>query len=153
MLHTCIHWVRNIISKFLKSNINKKSERKPEEKIRGIIIYRTIRIKFLIRNQTSNKRVVQFSSVAQPCPTFATLWIVAHQASLSVTNSWSPPKPMSIKLVMPSNHFILCCSLLFCPQSFPASGSFQMSQPFASGGQSIGASASVLPRILRIDFL
>ena len=40
-----------------------------------------------------------------------------------------------------------------CPQSFPPSRSFPISQPFASGGQSIGASASVLPRILRIDFL
>ena len=120
MLHTCIHWVRNIISKFLKSNINKKSERKPEEKIRGIIIYRTIRIKFLIRNQTSNKRVVQFSSVAQPCPTFATLWIVAHQASLSVTNSQSSPKIMSIESVMPSNHLIFCRPLLLLPSIFPS---------------------------------
>ena len=120
MLHTCIHWVRNIISKFLKSNINKKSERKPEEKIRGIIIYRTIRIKFLIRNQTSNKRVVQFSSVAQPCPTFATLWIVAHQASLSVTNSQSSPKIMSIESVMPSNHLIFCRPLLLLPPIHPS---------------------------------
>ena len=47
---------------------------------------------------------------------------------------------------MPSNHLILCRPLLFLPsQSFPASGSFQMSQLFASGGQSIGASALVLP--------
>ena len=46
-------------------------------------------------------------------------------------------KPMSIELVMPSNHLILCCPFSSCPQSFPASGSFQMSQLFASGGQSI----------------
>jgi len=52
-----------------------------------------------------------------------------------------------IESVMPSNHFILCRSFSSCPQSFPASGSFQMSPLFASGGQSIGvsASASVLP--------
>ena len=43
---------------------------------------------------------------------------------------------------MPSNHLILCCPLLLLPQSFPASGSFQMSQLFASGRQSIGVSAS-----------
>ena len=46
---------------------------------------------------------------------------------------------------MSSNHLIVCCSFASCPQSFPVSGSFQMSQLFASGGQSIGASASVLP--------
>ena len=38
---------------------------------------------------------------------FATLWTAAHQASLSITNSRSPPKPMSIESVMPSNHLIL----------------------------------------------
>ena len=49
---------------------------------------------------------------------------------------------------MPSNHLILCHPLLLCPQSFPASGSFQMSQFFTSGGQSIrvSVSASALPR-------
>ena len=43
---------------------------------------------------------------------FATPWTTAHQASLSMTNSWSPPKHMSIELLMPSNHLILCCPLL-----------------------------------------
>ena len=54
---------------------------------------------------------------------------------------------MSIESVMPSSHLILCCPLLLLPSVFPASGSFPMSQFFASGGQSIGvsASASVLP--------
>ena len=90
---------------------------------------------------------VQFSSVVQSCPIFATPWTAARQASLSITNSWSVPKPMSIELVMPSNHLILCRPLSSCLQSFPASGSFQMSQLFSSGGQSIGAlaSKSVLP--------
>ena len=73
---------------------------------------------------------------------FATPWAAACQASLSNTNSRSLPKPMSIELMMPSNHLILCCPLPLCPQSFPASGSFQMSHLFASGGQSIGISAS-----------
>ena len=54
---------------------------------------------------------------------------------------------MFIESVMPSNHSILCCPLLLLPfQSFLASGSFPMSQVFASGGQSIGASGSVFPR-------
>ena len=66
---------------------------------------------------------------------------------LSITNSWSSLKLKSIVSVMPSNHLILCRPLFFLLQSFPASGSFPMSQFFASGGQSIGASASasVLP--------
>ena len=78
---------------------------------------------------------------------FATPWTAAHQASLSITKSRSLLKLMSIELVMPSNHLILCRPLLHQPSIFLASGSFQMSRFFASGGQSIGvsASASVLP--------
>ena len=78
---------------------------------------------------------------------FATPWIAACQASLSITNSRSFLKLMSIELVMPSSHLILCHPLLLLPQSLPASGSFPMSQLFAWGGPSIGvsASASVLP--------
>ena len=77
---------------------------------------------------------------------FATSWTAARQASLSITNSRSAPKPMSIGLVMPSNHLILCHPFS-CPQSFPVSGSFPMGQLSTSGGQSIGVSAStsVLP--------
>ena len=77
---------------------------------------------------------------------FATPWTAALQASLSITNSQSLLKLMSIEVVIPSNHLILFCPLLLLP-SILASGSFQMSQVFASGGQSIGvsASASVLP--------
>ena len=53
---------------------------------------------------------------------------------------------MSIELVIPSNHLILCCSFPSHLQSFPASGSFPMSQFFASGGQSIGSfSFSISP--------
>ena len=51
---------------------------------------------------------------------FATPWSAAHQASLSITNSWSPPKPMSIEPVMPSNHLILCRLLLLLPSIFPS---------------------------------
>ena len=79
---------------------------------------------------------------------FATLWTTAHQASLSITNSRTSLKFMSIELVMPSSHLILCHPLLFLPSIFfAASGSFQMSQLFPSAGQRIGisASASVLP--------
>ena len=50
---------------------------------------------------------------------FATLWTAASQASLSVTNSWSSFKLMSIQSMMPSNHLILCRPLLFLPSIFP----------------------------------
>ena len=51
---------------------------------------------------------------------FATPWIAALQASLSITNSWSLPKLMSIKSVMPSSHLILCCPLLLLPPIPPS---------------------------------
>ena len=75
---------------------------------------------------------------------FATPWTAARQASLSITNSSSLLKVMPVEWVMPRHHLILCCPLLLLP-SVLASGSFPMSQFFASGGQSIGVSASVLP--------
>ena len=75
---------------------------------------------------------------------FVTQWTVAHQVSLSFTISWSLPKLMSMESVMPSNHLIVYCPLLL-PSIFLASGSFPVSWFFASGGQNVGASASVLP--------
>ena len=64
----------------------------------------------------------QFSSVQSlsSIRLFATTWIAAHQASLSITNSQSSPKLMSIKLVMPSSHLILCCRLLILPPIPPS---------------------------------
>ena len=67
----------------------------------------------------SRQSSVQFSSVTQPCPTLCDPWTAARQASLTITNSRSPPKPMSIDSVMPSNHLILCHPLLFLPSIFP----------------------------------
>ena len=55
---------------------------------------------------------------------FATLWTAARQASLSITNSRSPAKLMSIESVMPSNHLILCHPLLLLPSIFPSIGVF-----------------------------
>ena len=51
---------------------------------------------------------------------FVTPWTVTCQASLSITNSWSLLKPLSIESVMPSNHLILCCRLLLLPSIFPS---------------------------------
>ena len=61
---------------------------------------------------------VQFSSVAQSCPTLCNPWIAACQASLSITNSWSSLRLMSIESVMPSSHLILRCPL-FLLSSIP----------------------------------
>ena len=92
----------------------------------------------------------QFSSVQSLSHVwlFATPWTATHQASLSFTNSWSLLKLVCIEAWC---HPTISSSVIpfsSCPQSFPASGSFPLSQLFASGSQSIGvsASASVLPR-------
>ena len=61
-----------------------------------------------------------FSSVAQSCPTLCDPWTAARQASLSVTNTRSLLKLMSIESVMPSNHLILCCLLLLMFSIFPS---------------------------------
>ena len=66
----------------------------------------------------------QFSSVTQSCRLFATPRTAVCQASLSITNYWSLPKLMSIELVMPSNHLILCHPLLLLSSIFPSIGVF-----------------------------
>ena len=78
---------------------------------------------------------------------FVIPWTAACQDSLTFTISQSLLKLMSLESVMPCNHLILCCPFSFCLQSFPASGSFPVSQLFVSRGQNIGASAlaSVFP--------
>ena len=69
---------------------------------------------------TSDLKVLCFCSVQllSRVRLFETPLIVARQASLSITNSWSPPKPMSIELVMLSNHLSLCHPLLLLPSIF-----------------------------------
>ena len=78
---------------------------------------------------------------------FATPWTAACQAFLSITNSQSSPKLMSMSQWCHPTISSSVVPVSFHLQSFPASGSFQMSQFFTSGGQSIGvsASASVIP--------
>ena len=80
---------------------------------------------------------IRFSSVQSlsRVQLFATPWTAACQASLSITKSQSPPKPMSIELVMPSNHLILCHPLILLPSIFPSirffsnESAFQMRWP------------------------
>ena len=107
--------------------------------------------------RTSLKRLTwwellfQFNSVAQFNSDSVTPWTAACQASLSITNSRSLLRLMSIESVMSSNHLILCCPFSSCLQSCPALGSFQMSQFFTSGGQSIGVSASASVLLMNIQ--
>ena len=94
---------------------------------------------------TDEGMFLQFSSVQSlSCvQLFATLWTAACQASLSITNSRSLLKLMSIESVMPSSHLILCHPLLLLPSIFSSikhHWTFPMSQFFTSGGQSIGVS-------------
>ena len=88
-------------------------------------------------------------SVAQSCPTLCNPvdCRTACQASLSITNSRSSPKLMSTESMMPFSHTSSAIPFSSRLQSFPASGSFPMSQFFSLSGQSIGVSAStpVLP--------
>ena len=96
----------------------------------------------------SRMETYTFSSAQFSCSVMsdsAVPWIAARQTSLSITISWSSLKLMSIELLMPSCHLIFCCPCP-CLQSFPASGSFQISYFFASGGPSIGSfSFSITP--------
>ena len=71
-------------------------------------------------------------------------WTVASQNSMSFTVSWSMLRLTSTESVVPSNHLTFC-QLLLLPSVFLSAGSFPMSWLFTSGGQSIGASASILP--------
>ena len=71
-----------------------------------------------VKRAVGDDFTVQFSSVAQLCPTLCDP-MDCNQASLYITNSWSLLKLMSIESVMPSNHLILCCPRLFPPSIFP----------------------------------
>ena len=92
---------------------------------------------------------VQFSSIQSLSHVllFATPWTTARQASLSITNSWSPPKTMAIESVMPSNHLILCHPLLLLTSIFPSIRVFSNESALHIRWPSIGVSAStsVLP--------
>ena len=79
-----------------------------------------IRITHRMKTVTKTK----FSSVAQ-CPTLCDPMAAAQQASPSITNARSSPKLMSFESMMPSNHLILCHSVISCLQSFPESGTYE----------------------------
>ena len=91
-------------------------------------------------------KIDQFSSVRSLSHVwlFATPWTTARQAFLSITNSWSPLKCMSIESVMPSNHLILCRLLLLLSSIFASIRVFSSESVLTSGSQSIGVSASTV---------
>ena len=91
---------------------------------------------------------------------FAIPWMAAHQASLSIINSWSPLKSMSIESMMPSNHLILCHPLLLLPSIFPSIRVFFNESPlcirwpkFWSFSFSISPSNENPGLIFRMDWL
>ena len=101
----------------------------------------SLRLKWMVRRLMEPLEkmlnITHYSAHSLSCfRLFATAWTAARQASLSSTNSQDLLKLTLIKLVMPSNHLNLCCPLIL--------GSFLRSQFFASGGQSIGASALLM---------
>ena len=102
-----------------------------------------IKVSYLILTDS----VTQFSSVAQSCPTLCDRMDCSMPSSPVLHYFLECSNSMSIKSVMLSNHLILCRPLLLLHSVFPSIRSFQMSQLFTSGGQSVGVSAStsVLP--------
>ena len=96
--------------------------------------------------------LIQFSSV-QSCPTLCNPMDCSMPGFTVTTNSQSLLKLMSIELVMPSYHLILCCSLLLLPSVIPSirEWSFPISQFFASGGHSIGVSALASVLLMNIQ--
>ena len=100
-----------------------------------VIYFYIVKLKCIYHSLSPNLSLpppLQFSSVQSlsHVRSFATPWTAA-QVSLSITNSQSLLRLMSIELVMPSNHLILCRPLSSCLQSFPAYGNFPMGQFFA----------------------
>src|SRR5574337_815443 len=98
------------------------------------------------QNESLQDNLVSVQSLSR-VQLFPTPWNTAHQASLSIINSWSLLKLMSIELVMPSNYLILCHPLLFLPSIFPSIRVFSKESALCIKGPSIvaSASASVLP--------
>ena len=86
---------------------------------------------------------------------FASPWTAAHQALVSISNSWSSPKSMSIESVRPSNHLILCRPLLFLPSFFPSIRVFSNESALRIRwplGIRVSASTSVLPMNIQDRF-
>ena len=113
---------------------------------------------------TSNSWVIQWlshihpfdycccCSVSKSRQTLCNPWTAAHQASLSFTISWSLLKFMSFELMMLLNYLILCRQILLLPSIFPSIRVFSNESALHINGQSIAASASVLPMNIQGEF-
>ena len=86
--------------------------------IHNTTLFYTLAIQWSLRNQFSWVQLLGYVLL------FPTPWTAARQASLSITNCQSLPKPMSMESVMPSNHLSLCCPLLLLPSIFPSIRAF-----------------------------
>ena len=84
------------------------------------LLYNKIRYGSIVMSIAASKQMFSSVQLLSHVQLFETPWTAAHQTSLSITNPQSPPKPMSIGLVMPSNHLILCCPILLLPLIFPS---------------------------------
>ena len=106
---------------------------------------------FIFTGPLVNNKYYQSVQLLSHVQLFVIPWTTEFQASLSITNSQSPPKPMSLSRWCHPTISSSVVPFSSCPQSFPASRSSQMSQLFTSGGQSIGVSAStsVLPMTIQ----
>ena len=106
----------------------------PKESFLMLLLFYTVKL--------TEISMSQFSSIAQSCPTLCDPMGYSTKASLFITISQSLLKLMSIKSVMPSNHFILCHPLLLLPSIFPSIRVFSNESVLHIGSQSIGTSAS-----------
>ena len=98
-----------------------------------------------MKTKIPQSKTCQFSSVAQSCPALCDPMDCSTSGFPVHHQHWSLFKLMSIMSVMPPKHLILCHPLFLLLSVFPSIRSFPTSQFFTSGGQSIGASASILP--------
>ena len=142
-----------VVSKCETLEINEKSEKitvTTSYHVEGLNGTELIKQSLPLKNDIIPPVLVQPLSHVQ---LFAAQWAVARQASLSSTISQDLLKLMSTGEMMDSTVSSSVTPFFSWPQSFPASGSFPMSQLFKSGGQSIGASASASVLPININFL
>ena len=134
-VHTTQYQKNNFIKKWGKdlnrhfSKENRLMANKLMKRCSTSLIIRKIQIKTTRRYHLTRVRISSLQSLSHD-QLFVTPWTTACQAFLSITNSWSPPKPMSIESVMPSNHLILCHPLLLLPSVFPSVGVFSSEWDF-----------------------
>ena len=152
---TCVHVALLICitleernSKKNRKFLRRKERNRKEKKTDLIVLFNKTAVFYIEHCYTIH--IYKFSWVQFSCLAMsdsATPWTAARQASLSITNFQSSPKPVSIESVMPSNHLILCHPLLLLPSIFPSIRVFSNESALCISGQNIeiSASTSILP--------